>query len=162
MISLIWAMDKNRVIGKDNRLPWHLPADLQFFKRVTMGSPIAMGRKTFESIGKPLPGRENIVITRNPSFKPEGCRTVSSVQELIRAYQDLDTELFIIGGADIFKQVLPYADRLYVTLIHESFEGDTFFPDFEIDEWQLESREKGIKDEKNVYDFEFLSYVKKA
>ncbi len=162
MISLIWAMDENRAIGKNNQLPWRLPADLQFFKRVTMGSPVAMGRKTYESIGKPLPGRENIVITRNPSFKPEGCMTASSVEQVLEADRDTGTELFIIGGADIFKQALPFADRLYITQIYESFDGDTFFPEFDMDGWKLVSREKGKKDEKNPYDYEFLCYVKKS
>jgi dihydrofolate reductase len=161
MISLIWAMDENRVIGLHNQLPWRLPEDLKFFKRVTMGHPIAMGRKTYESIGKPLPGRENIVITRDEAFRPEGCVVMNSMEDFFEYAQKLDDEVFVIGGAEIFKEVLPKADKLYLTMIHEQFEGDTFFPVFHIDKWQLESREIGLKDEKNQYDYEFLIYKRK-
>ena len=161
MISLIWAMDENRVIGKENQLPWHLPADLQFFKKTTMGHPIAMGRKTHESIGKPLPGRENIIITRNNEYISEGCTVLYSVQELIHYAKQLDEEVFIIGGAEIFKGTFPAADRLYITKIYDVFEGDTFFPEINMDEWKLIFKEKGIKDEKNRYDYEFFIYDRK-
>lgn len=161
MISLIWAMDENRVIGLHNELPWRLPEDLKFFKRVTMGHPIAMGRKTYESIGKPLPGRENIVITRDESFQPEGCVILNSIHELFEYAGQKDEEVFVIGGAEIFKEVLPRADRLYLTIIHEQFEGDTYFPVFDIDKWQLQTRGKGLKDQKNPYDYEFLIYNRK-
>ncbi|MGA9227213.1 MAG: dihydrofolate reductase [Mesobacillus sp.] len=161
MISLIWAMDENRVIGLHNELPWRLPEDLKFFKRVTMGHPIAMGRKTYESIGKPLPGRENIVITRDETFRPEGSVIMNSIEELLEYTAKKDDEVFVIGGAEIFKEVLPKADRLYLTMIHEQFEGDTYFPVFDIDKWQLETREKGLKDNKNPYDYEFLIYKRK-
>jgi dihydrofolate reductase len=161
MISLIWAMDENRVIGLHNQLPWRLPEDLKFFKRVTMGHPIAMGRKTYESIGKPLPGRENIVITRDESFLPEGCVIMNSMEEFFEYTAQMDDEVFVIGGAEIFKEIMPKADKLYLTMIHEQFEGDTYFPVFDIDKWQLETREKGIKDEKNPYDYEFLIYKRK-
>jgi dihydrofolate reductase len=161
MISLIWAMDENRVIGLHNELPWRLPEDLKFFKSVTMGHPIAMGRKTYESIGKPLPGRENIVITRDEAFRPEGCVIMNSIEELLEYTAQKDDEVFVIGGAEIFKEVLPKADRLYLTMIHEQFEGDTYFPVFDIDKWQLETREKGLKDNKNPYDYEFLIYKRK-
>lgn len=161
MISLIWAMDENRVIGLHNELPWRLPEDLKFFKRVTIGHPIAMGRKTYESIGKPLPGRENIVITRDESFHPDGCVVMNSIQDFFEYEDRLDGEVFVIGGAEIFKEVLPKADKLYLTMIHEQFEGDTFFPVFHIDQWELESREIGLKNEKNPYDYEFLIYKRK-
>lgn len=161
MISLIWAMDENRVIGLHNQLPWRLPEDLKFFKRVTMGHPIAMGRKTYESIGKPLPGRENIVITRDETFRPAGCVIMNSIDEFLEYTAQKDDEVFVIGGAEIFKEVLPKADRLYLTMIHEQFEGDTYFPVFDIDKWQLETREKGLKDDKNPYDYEFLIYKRK-
>ncbi len=161
MISLIWAMDENRVIGKDNQLPWHLPADLKFFKKTTMGHPIAMGRKTHESIGKPLPGRENIIITRNKEYQSDGCTVLYSVNELLQHSEQLDEEVFIIGGAEIFKAAFPTANRLYITKIYDVFEGDTFFPEINLDEWNLISREKGIKDEKNPYDFEFFIYDRK-
>ena len=163
MISLIWAMDENRVIGHYNKLPWHLPEDLKFFKRVTMGHPIAMGRKTHESIGKPLPGRENIIITRDRKFKSEGCTILHSVEELLDYTSKMhpEEEVFVIGGAEIFKEIISHADRLYLTMIHHQFEGDTFFPVFHIDEWELESRQNGVKDEKNPYEYEFLIYKRK-
>ncbi|MBA4537777.1 dihydrofolate reductase [Bacillus aquiflavi] len=158
MISLIWAMDENRVIGKENKLPWHISEDLKFFKRVTMGHPIAMGRKTYESIGKPLPGRENIVITRNQHFTCQGCTVFSTIDELIAYGKGKADEIFVIGGAEIFKEVLPFADRLYVTMIHHQFEGDTYFPLFSLEDWTLIKREQGPKNEKNPYDYEFLFY----
>jgi dihydrofolate reductase len=162
MISLIWAMDENRVIGYHNQLPWRLPEDLKFFKRVTMGHPIAMGRKTYDSIGKPLPGRENIVITRDENYNPEGCTVLHSIEEMIAyAAENKSDEVFVIGGAEIFKEVLQRADKLYLTMIHHQFEGDTFFPVFDIDKWELESREIGLKNEKNPYDYEFLIYKRK-
>ncbi|WP_075982026.1 dihydrofolate reductase [Bacillus massilinigeriensis] len=161
MISLLWAMDENRVIGKNNELPWHLPEDLKYFKRVTMGHPIIMGRKTYESIGRPLPGRENIIMTRNQDYKMDGCQIMSSVDELLRFNKAQNDEVFVIGGAEIFKEVLPFADRLYLTQIHEAFPGDTFFPEIKMDEWKLISSEKGIKNEKNPFDYEFLVYEKK-
>ncbi|KON87516.1 dihydrofolate reductase [Sporosarcina globispora] len=161
MISLMWAMDENRVIGKDNKLPWHLPEDLKFFKRTTMGHPIAMGRKTWDSIGRPLPGRENIVITRNESFSCEGCTVLNSIDELQKYSGEKEDEIFVIGGAEIFKAILPAADRLYLTMIYDQFEGDTYFPEVDMSEWDLLSREKGTRDEKNPYDFEFLIYKRK-
>ncbi|KAB2338185.1 dihydrofolate reductase [Cytobacillus depressus] len=161
MISLIWAMDDNRVIGKDNQLPWHLPEDLKFFKRTTMGHPIAMGRKTFDSIGKPLPGRENIVVTRNHEFSHEGVTVLHSVDELIAYSKKKGEEVFVIGGAEIFKLITTAADRLYLTRIHAEFDGDTFFPALNMAEWELKSKEKGIKDEKNPYDYEFEIYYRK-
>jgi dihydrofolate reductase len=161
VISLIWAMDENRVIGKDNQLPWHLPEDLKFFKRMTMGHPIAMGRKTHESIGRLLPGRENIVITRQKDYQCDGCTVLHSVQELVDYAAKKKEEVFVIGGAEIFKEILPFADRLYWTQIYHKFEGDTFFPELNMDEWELISKEKGMKDEKNPYDYEFLIYKRK-
>lgn len=161
MISFIVAMDENRVIGKENQLPWHLPEDLKFFKRVTMGHPIAMGRKTHESIGRVLPGRENIVITRQADYQSEDCTVFSSVEEFVKVSQRQNDEIFVIGGAEIFNETFPHADRLYITLIHEEFAGDTFFPDFDSSEWELVSNEKGIRDNKNPYDYEFRIYDKK-
>ncbi|WP_318508653.1 dihydrofolate reductase [Bacillus sp. T3] len=162
MISLIWAMDVNRVIGKDNQLPWHLPEDLKFFKRTTMGHPIAMGRKTHESIGRPLPGRENIIVTRNKDYSSEGCTVLHSVEELIEFSRGLkEQEIFVIGGAEIFKEVFPVADRLYITKIDYSFDGDTYFPEIAMDEWNEIFHEPGLKDEKNPYDYEFFTYERK-
>lgn len=161
MISFIVAMDDNRVIGKNNQLPWHLPEDLKFFKKVTMGHPIAMGRKTHESIGRLLPGRENIIITRNVNYKREDCTVFYSVQDFVDYCREQEEEVFVIGGAEIFKETFPFADRLYLTHIHDEFAGDTFFPEFNLDQWELKSSEKGIKDEKNPYDYEFCIYDRK-
>jgi len=158
MISLIWAMDKNRVIGHKNQLPWHLPEDLKFFKRTTMGHPIVMGRKTWQSIGRALPGRENIVITRSGDFQCDGCTVKNSLDELIDYSKKKNEEIFVIGGAEIFKSILPDADRLYVTRIDHEFEGDTFFPELKMNEWELISKELGIKDEKNPYHYTFEIY----
>ncbi|MGD6845011.1 dihydrofolate reductase [Bacillus infantis] len=162
MISLLWAMDENSAIGNNNDLPWRLPEDLKYFKRVTMGHSIAMGRKTWDSIGRPLPGRENIVLTRDSGFTCEGCKIFYSFDEFLAGCREKsDQEIFIIGGAEIFKMALPAADRLYLTMIHDQFKADTFFPEIDWKEWQLESRDKGIRDEKNPYDYEFLVYTRK-
>ncbi|MGG3470183.1 dihydrofolate reductase [Neobacillus pocheonensis] len=161
MISFIVAMDENRVIGKDNQLPWHLPEDLKFFKRVTLGHPIAMGRKTHESIGRALPGRENIIITRQEGYESECCTVFYSVEDFVKYSRGQDDEIFVIGGAEIFKETFPFADRLYITRIYENFAGDTFFPEYDLQKWELVSCEKGIKDEKNPYDYEFRIYDKK-
>lgn len=160
MISLLVAMDKNQLIGKDNDLPWRLPADLAYFKRVTMGHPIIMGRKTYDSIGRPLPGRENIIVTRDTSYKAEGCKVIHSIEEIVKMNQQTDQELFVIGGAEIFKEILPHSDRLYITEINEGFDGDTYFPTFDKAKWKVISKEQGIKNEKNPYDYTFLVYEK--
>nr|WP_295973976.1 dihydrofolate reductase [uncultured Bacillus sp.] len=162
MISFIVAMDKNRVIGKDNQLPWHLPADLKFFKKTTMGHPIVMGRKTYESIGKPLPGRENVIVTRNEQYSPEGCTVIHSVEKLKDLAAARGEEIFVIGGAELFKTVLPDADRLYITLIEQEFEGDTFFPEYTESNWKLVSSIKGVKDERNPYIYYFNVYERKT
>ncbi|MBS4215963.1 MULTISPECIES: dihydrofolate reductase [Neobacillus] len=162
MISFIVAMDKNRVIGKNNQLPWHLPEDLKFFKRVTMGHPIAMGRKTHESIGRVLPGRENIIITRQKEYRSEECTVFTSVDEFVGYSREQNDEIFVIGGAEIFKETFPFANRLYITFINEEFAGDTFFPEFNHNDWVLVSSEKGIKDEKNPYDYEFRIYDRRV
>jgi dihydrofolate reductase len=161
LISLLYAMDKNRLIGKDNELPWHLPQDLAYFKRITMGHTIVMGRKTFDSIGKPLPGRENIIITRDKHFSCDGCRVIHSIDELLDlSHKKIEEEIFVIGGAEIFKEILPFSDRLYVTNIHHEFEGDTYFPKTNDTEWKMISKEPGIKNDKNPYDFDFVVYEK--
>lgn len=159
MISFIVAMDDNRVIGNNNQLPWNLPADLAYFKKITLGHPIIMGRKTFESIGRPLPGRRNIVISRNQLFKVDGVEVVHSLEEAMVLVED--TEAFVIGGATIFEQAFEFVQRLYITFIHKTFDGDTYFKDFSLDDWILHSSEKGIKDEKNPYDHEFVVYNRK-
>lgn len=158
MISFIVAMDSQRVIGKENQLPWHLPADLKFFKKVTMGHPIVMGRKTHESIGKPLPGRENVIVTRNKDYASDGCIVLHTIEELLQYVEEKKEEVFVIGGAELFTVMFPYADRLYLTQIEHEFEGDVYFPEFHKDEWIRISHEKGIKDEKNPYDYFFNVY----
>ena len=162
MISLLVAMDNNRVIGLHNDLPWHLPNDLKFFKHKTMNQTVIMGRKTYESIGKPLPNRKNIVITNSERGFPrnvEIIHDIGSIQALDK--ERPDKEFFVIGGANVIKQVLPFADRMYITLIDDAFEGDTYFPPFSETDWELIKKEKGEKNEKNPYDYYFLQYNRK-
>ena len=162
MISIIVAMAENRVIGSNKELPWRIPEDLKYFKRVTMCHPIIMGWKTFESIGRPLPGRENIVISTQEDYVAEGCTVLHSVEEVMALQgKNPGEEYFVIGGAEVYKAILPFADRLYITFIYEDFEGDTVFPPFNMNEWELVSREKGLKNEENPYDYEFLVYERK-
>ncbi|NJD05179.1 MAG: type 3 dihydrofolate reductase [Methylococcaceae bacterium] len=134
-LSLIVAMSSNRVIGVDNRLPWHFSADLQRFKRITMGKPILMGRHTHESIGRPLPGRHNIVLTTDPDYQAAGCTVVHSLEAAFEAAGS-EPELMVIGGSALYERLLPRADRLYLTLIDREFTGDTFFPEFLWEDWQ--------------------------
>lgn len=158
-ITLIWAMSRNRVIGRNNELPWRLPADLKYFKAQTTGKTILMGRSTWESIGsKPLPGRRNIVLTHNSEYTATGAEVVHSVNEALELARH--EELWVIGGAAVYRQFLDHADRLLVTLINEDVEGDTTFPDFSWDDYVLIGEEKGIRDEKNPYDYRFLTYVR--
>ncbi len=155
MISLIWAMADDRVIGVKNRLPWKLPADMQWFRKQTMGKPIVMGRKTFESFGgKPLPGRKNIVITGDTRYQVEGAQVAHSIDEAL-AVADAD-EVMIIGGESFYRQMLPRADRLYMTLIHDRFEGDAWFPEFDLGEWREVVREDHAADEKNPHPYSFV------
>lgn len=156
MMSFIVAMDRNRVIGKDNKLPWHLPGDLAYFKRVTTGHTIIMGRKTFESIGRALPNRRNVVLTKNTSFKAEGCDIVHTYDEVIALCRE--EECFIIGGSELFTLFWDDVDRLYVTFIDETFEGDTFFPEIDREKWELVSVKEGTVDEKNKYVHHFKVY----
>jgi dihydrofolate reductase len=154
-ISLIAAMARNRVIGLDNQLPWRLSADLQRFKALTMGKPIVMGRKTYESIGKPLPGRTNIVVTRDTGYSADGCRVVHSIDEALLAAGDCD-EVMIMGGADLYSQMLPRADRLYLTEVQADVSGDARFPGFDKAQWQELERESHRADEKNEFDYDFV------
>ena len=158
--SMIWAMAKNMELGKDNKLLWHLPEDLKHFKQVTLGKPVIMGLRTFYSLGKPLPGRRNIVLNFEKIDLP-GCEVILSIQEAIDKVKH-ESEAFIIGGASIYKQFLPYADKLYMTYIDHNFEADAFFPEFNLNEWKLISNVKGIKDEKNPFDYWFRTYVRKS
>ncbi|WP_138417069.1 dihydrofolate reductase [Aquibacillus sediminis] len=162
MLSLLFAMDRNRVIGSNNDLPWRLPNDLKFFKQVTTGNTIIMGRKTFDSINRPLPNRENVILTRDKSYQQEGCQVIHSIDTIINwNNENPEKEYFIIGGAELFKQTLPFADRMYMTYIDETFEGDTYFPSFDENNWQEVKREKGIKNEKNQYDYYFIQLDRK-
>ena len=154
-ISIIVAMGANRVIGHDNRLPWHLPADLKHFRQITMGKPLLMGRRTWESIGRPLPGRISIVITRDGGYEAEGCIVVHSVDAALRAAQGHD-ELMVIGGEQLYRQLLPQADTLYVTLVDGEFPGDAFFPELDQSEWREVERRDHAPDEKNAQTCSFL------
>ena len=158
-LSLIVAMDENRLIGRNNELPWHMPADLAYFRRTTLGKPVIMGRKTFDSIGKPLPGRRNIVITRNPGFAAAGCETVDGIDAALALCAE-DEEVMLIGGASLYAQALDRADRLYVTLIHHDFEGDTWFPEYDSTEWRVENREDFDPDHSNPYPYSFIKSVR--
>lgn len=148
-------MSENRVIGQHNKLPWHLPADLKHFKKLTMDKPVVMGRKTFESIGKPLPGRTNIIITHNTAFRADNCSVVHSIQEAIDKSKT-SNELMIIGGASCYEQALPLADRMYLTLIHSTFPGDAFFPCYAENEWLEIERSDQRPDENNPFSYSFI------
>lgn len=151
LISLIAALDRRRGIGKDNQLPWRLPADLKRFRELTTGHHIITGRKTYESIGKPLPGRTTIIITRNRDYKAEGCFIVHSLNEALELARSRgEQEVFVIGGAEIYAQALPLADRLYLTLVDAGVEADAFFPAFEENEWLLAEESCHAPDEKNT------------
>ncbi len=154
-ISIIVAMSTNRVIGRDNQLPWHLPADLKHFKQTTMGKPILMGRKTWESIGRPLPGRTNIVITRDENFEAPGCVVVHSIDSALQAAGQQD-EIMVIGGADFYCQALPRADAIYLTLVHEDFEGDVFFPELDEAGWKEVERVDCEADDRNPHAYSFI------
>jgi len=155
LLSLIVAMTPHHVIGANNRLLWRLPAELQYFKKITMGKPIIMGRKTHESIGRALPGRRNIIISHNPTFQAEGCEVVDSLEKALALVQ-AEEEAMIIGGAQIYQQALPLAHRLYLTLVHHEFTGDTFFPEWETSEWRELSREERAADAENLYAVSFV------
>ena len=135
-LSLIVAASDNRVIGKDNQMPWHLSADLKRFKAITWGKPILMGRKTHESIGRPLPGRKNIILTTDPEYGSAGCEVAHSLKEAMELAGDAD-ELMVIGGSSLYESFLPDADRLYLTLIERDFQGDAFFPEFSLEDWRI-------------------------
>ena len=155
-ISMIVAMGRDNVIGKQNKMPWDLPADLKYFKDVTLGHPVVCGRKTLESMGGPLKGRRNIILSRNKDYKPDcDCEVVHSVDEVLQLSSASNEEVFIIGGAEIYKMFLPYANKLYITTIDQDFEGDTFFPEISEDEWSQVSVKEGQRDEKNPYHYQF-------
>ena len=162
MLSIIVAKAKNNIIGKDNKLLWKLPADLQRFKELTTGHIIIMGRKTFESLGRVLPNRKHIVFTQNPDFKvnDENVQVVHSMLE-IQEYIESEEECFVIGGAMIYNLLMPYVNKMYITQIDKDFEGDAFFPRIDETKWKEVEREKGVKDENNILEYEFITYEKK-
>ncbi|MFQ5631583.1 MAG: dihydrofolate reductase, partial [bacterium] len=160
-LALIAAMDRNRLIGKDKALPWRLPADMRHFKAVTMGKPVIMGRKTHESIGIILPGRKNIVVTRNKDYQSEGCVIVHSLQEALEAAQDAE-EAVVIGGAALYEMASPVADRLYLTFVDAELQGDTYFPEIHFKEWREIERQDFQADEKNPYPHSFVTFIRQS
>ncbi|MBL0343496.1 MAG: dihydrofolate reductase [Bacteroidetes bacterium] len=160
-ISLIVAFDENNLIGNNNALPWHLPADLKHFKNITFGHHMIMGRKTYDSIGKPLPGRVSIIITRQVNFSIEGCLVVNTLEEALNKCIG-EKEVFVIGGAQIFECTLPLATHLYITQIHHAFTGDTHFPEIATKDWQEISSEYHPADEKNKWPYSFINYIRKV
>jgi dihydrofolate reductase len=162
-LALIVAAAENDVIGRDNQLPWHLPKDLAYFKRVTMGKPIVMGRKTFESIGRPLPGRTNLVISRNPDWQAEGVRTLPTIESAFALAREIALidgaeELMVIGGAEIYAAALPLADRIYLTRVHAEVAGDAHLPAINWSQWREQSRERHSAGDGNPYDYSFVVY----
>jgi dihydrofolate reductase len=161
MVSLIWAMSENRVIGKDNELPWRLSGDLSHFKRLTLGKPILMGRNTWESLPGLLPKRPHYVVTRDRNYHAAGCTLVHSINEAMTLLADAP-EIMVVGGADLYRQMLPYADRLYVTLVHAKVAGDARFPEFDLSDWREVGRSDFPADEKNEFPYSFVEYVRET
>ncbi len=155
IISIIAAMGNQRAIGINNSLPWKLPADMQWFRQCTLGKPIIMGRTTYESIGKPLPGRKNVIVSRNKDYIVEGATVVHSLEQAIEAVQG-EPEVMIIGGSNIYSQALDFANRLYLTEIYADFTADSWFPEFDLAQWSTVSSEEHQADEKNAYNYRFL------
>jgi dihydrofolate reductase len=158
--TLVVAMARNRVIGRDNALPWRLPAELAHFKRVTMGHPIIMGRKTYESIGRPLPGRMNIVVSRNAAFEAPGCTVVDSLEKAYAAAGDAE-KVSIIGGTSLFEAALPTADCIHLTEVEAEIEGDTWFPEFDRSRWKETEVERHPADERHAHPFRILELVRR-
>jgi dihydrofolate reductase len=157
MLDFLVAISDNQVIGRESQLPWHLSADLKRFKRLTMGHHIVMGRKTYDSIGRQLPGRTSIVLTRQPDWAAEGVVTATDLESALTQAGD-DEEVFVIGGNQIYQLALPLVDRLYVTRVHATVQGDTYFPDITTDQWLLKQTDSFSADEKNDHDYSFLVY----
>ncbi len=157
IVSIVVASAENNVIGNNNALIWHISADLKHFKQLTTGHTVIMGRKTYESIGKALPNRRNIVISRNPDFRPEGCVVVSSVDEALRLAVN-EEEVFIIGGGSIYREMWDRAERLYITLVHAVTEGDTSIPEIDPTRWKMVARQDFKAGEKDDYDYSFIDY----
>ena len=165
-LSLMAAKASNRVIGRNNKLPWYLPNDLKYFKQVTFGKPVIMGRKTWDSLGKPLPGRTNIVITRQTDFQAEGAKVVATLDEAVTlaenvAFIEGQDEAVVMGGAEIYALALPKTDRLYLTEVHAEVDGDTWFPEYDTSEWKEIGREDFPAEGPNPYDYSFVVYERK-
>lgn len=161
MLIAIWAQDKNGLIGKNNRLPWHLPNDLRFFKATTINHTLVMGRKTFEGMGgRPLPDRQTIVLTRDKNYQATNVLVMHSLEEVLAYDQETQGKTFIAGGSAIYREFLPYCKKIYRTYIEESFEGDAYFPELAWGEWQLIERKQGLMDEKNPYRYYFETYTR--
>lgn len=158
MVTIIAAIAENNALGKNNQLLWHLPADLKRFKKTTLNHVVIMGRKTFESLGKPLPNRTNILITRDKNYKVEGCVVVNSLKEALETATKEDENPFILGGAEIYKQAMPFTDKLDVTFVHHKFDADVFFPEIDKTIWKETSREDLKANEKNKYDYSFVTF----
>jgi dihydrofolate reductase len=156
-LTIIAAMSENRVIGRDNDLAWHLPDDLKRFKELTRGHHVIMGRKTFESVGKPLPGRTNIIVTNQKDYKAPGCIIVHTLKEAIQKAEN-DSQPYIIGGGKIYDQALPLCDTIELTHIHAHVEGDTYFPEVDTNKWQIVAKESHPADDKHEFAFDFLTY----
>jgi dihydrofolate reductase len=161
LITLIVAVADNGVIGRENSLPWHLPEDLKRFKRLTMGKPMVMGRKTFESIGKPLPGRRNIVMTREPNYRREGVEVVHGTDEALAATAEA-SEIMVIGGAELFRPFLPHAGRVHLTRVHGAIDGDVMWPALDIRQWEVIERERHEADERHAYAMTFEVWEKRT
>lgn len=156
-IAMIAALDKNQVIGSDNAMPWHLPDDLKFFKANTLNKTVMMGRKTFESIGgRPLPNRRNLVITRNTDFQADGIEVFSSLEDALQSCTEDTDEIIIMGGGQLYQQMMPYAHKLYLTLVEAEVAGDTVFPSWSLNDWQVTSQYHHPQDEKHAYPFDFV------
>ena len=160
MINIVVAKASNNVIGAKNDLIWHLPNDLKHFKSLTSGHPIIMGRKTYESLGRPLPNRTNIVVTRDQNWNAEGIEIVSSLSKAIEVAKTIADDIYVIGGGNIYKQAMEFTDILYITEVHHEFDGDTYFPEIDNDEWEEVEREDFKKDEEHPYAYSFVTYKK--
>ena len=160
-LCIVVAAAENNVIGKDNQLLWHLPKDLRFFKQTTSGGTVIMGRKTFESVGKPLPNRRNIIITRQPDFHAEGTEVVHSLETALEHCRD-ENRVFIVGGAEIYRQALPLTNELYLTRVHAAPEGDTYFPEVDLSGWELLWQEAHPADERHAHAFTFYHYRRRS
>ncbi len=162
MLSIIVAKASNNIIGKDNKLIWHIPEDLKRFKRLTTGHSIIMGRRTFESLGRILPNRKHVILCNDMELNIDDERVeVLEDISMLKDYIDSPEENFVVGGATIYKLLMPYAKKMYITEINQEFDGDVSFPEINMDEWKIESSEEGIKNEENPYDYKYVTYVRK-